>query len=179
MNPDRIADTITSAQSRREFLKRAGLLAAAGVATPWALDLAHLSAAPSAQAASNAGYRALVCVFLYGGNDQHDTIVPFDPASHATYASLRGPIARQRNTLLALGSVDPVSGRQLAFTPELGALHPLFNSGELAVVANVGTLREPLDRAGYFANPRRRPPQLFSHNDQQSIWQSSVGEGAS
>ena len=179
MNPDRIADTITSPQSRREFLKRAGLLAAAGAATPWALDLAHLCAGPSAQAASNDGYRALVCVFLYGGNDHHDTIVPFDPASHATYASLRGPIARQRNTLLPLGSVDPVSGRQLAFAPDLGALHSLFNSGELAVVANVGTLREPLDRAGYFANPLRRPPQLFSHNDQQSIWQSSVGEGAS
>ena len=179
MTPDRIADTITSPQSRRAFLKRAGILAAAGAATPWALDLAHLSAASSAQAATNNGYRALVCVFLYGGNDHHDTIVPYDPASHATYASLRGPIARQRNTLLALGSVDPVSGRQLAFTPDLGALHPLFNSGELAVVANVGTLREPLDRAGYFANPLRRPPQLFSHNDQQSIWQSSVGEGAS
>ena len=54
----------------------------------------------------------------------------------------------------------------------------MFDAGELAVLANVGTLREPLDRAAYFANPQRRPPQLFSHNDQQSMWQSSVGEGA-
>ena len=178
MNPDNIANGITSPQSRREFLKRAGLLAAAGAATPWALDLAALSAAPTVNAATSDGYRALVCVFLYGGNDHHDTIVPYDTASYNSYASLRGALARPRNTLLALGNPNVTTGRQLAFTPDLATLKPVFDAGELAVVANVGTLREPLDRAAYFANPQRRPPQLFSHNDQQSMWQSSVGEGA-
>lgn len=166
---------MTGLHTRREFLRRSAVVAGAGFAAPWALDLAGLaSAAPEA----TNDYRALVCLFMYGGNDHYDTFVPDDAASHAAYSAARSGIARARADILPISPAGGFSGAgTFGFAPELGDLHDIFNDGALAVLPNIGTLIQPLDKAGYEV-PSNRPPQLFSHNDQQSFWQSSSLEGA-
>ena len=163
---------------RREWLRRAGSLSLAGVATPWALNLAAMAEA-AAQAVTD--YKALVCVFLYGGNDYGNTLVPYDSASHAAYAAIRGSLATPRDTLTATAlnpSVALPDGRQMALAPALAPLKSLFDSGQMGVLLNVGTLIQPTTLAQYKALSVPLPPKLFSHNDQQSVWQSSLPEGA-
>jgi uncharacterized protein (DUF1501 family) len=171
--------TIHSAASRREFLRRAGAFSAMGAAAPWALNLAA-SAAASAQTAGE-DYRALVCVFMYGGNDNHNTVVPYDQATHDQYAAIRTSIALARADLAATEIVPAnawTGGRQMALHPALAPLKTLFDNGHLAVAMNLGTLtREGTTLADYKAG-LGLPPKLFSHNDQQSVWQSSLAEGA-
>jgi uncharacterized protein (DUF1501 family) len=170
---------MTSKNSRREFLKRASALSATGVATPWALNLAAIGEA-AAQSAPN-DYKALVCVFLFGGNDHGNTLVPYDSATYNTYAALRTGLATDRTllapTVLVPGTALP-NARQYALAPELGALKPLFDAGRMGVLLNIGPLIEPTTKTQYNARSVRLPPKLFSHNDQQSVWQSSKPEGA-
>jgi uncharacterized protein (DUF1501 family) len=164
--------------SRRAFMQRAGALSIAGVATPWALNLAAIAEAAAAGATD---YKALVCVFLYGGNDYANTLVPYDDASHALYLGQRASIALARDTLTAtaLSPTQPLAdGRQYALAPELLPLVPIFDAGQMAVMLNLGTLVEPTSKAAYTARSVRLPPKLFSHNDQQSVWQSSAPEGS-
>jgi uncharacterized protein (DUF1501 family) len=164
--------------SRRAFLHRAGQLAFTGAAAPWALNLAAMAEA-SAQTASD--YKALVCVFLYGGNDYGNTLPPYDAASHASYLSIRGSLATARSALAATALTPSVAlpgGRQMALAPELAPLKPLFDAGRMGVLLNVGTLVQPTTLAQYNAKSVPLPPKLFSHNDQQSVWQSSLPEGA-
>ena len=166
-------------QTRRQFLNRLGLIAGAGAAAPWALELASwATAAGTSQAATPDDYRALVCVFMYGGNDHWDTFVPNDNTSYDRYAAARSGIARSRGDVLGIDPADGFGGAgTFGFASELEQLHGMFNAGDAAVVSNVGTLLAPLDKQGYqtLAN---RPPQLFSHNDQQSFWQAGSPEGA-
>ena len=164
--------------SRREFLKRTSALSLVGSAAPWALNLAAIGEA----AAQSAGdYKALVCVFFYGGNDHGNTLVPFDAATHASYAALRSglatPLSALGPTALAPGIALP-NGRQYALAPELAALHSMFDAGRLGVLLNVGPLLGPTSKAQYTARSVPLPPKLFSHNDQQSVWQASNPEGA-
>ena len=169
---------MTSNASRREFLKRASALSASGVAAPFAINLAALGEAAAANAT---GYKALVCVFLYGGNDYANTVVPYDGASYALYQAQRAAIAIPQaslagtvlNPALALGG-----GRQFALAPELSGLVPLFDAGKMAVLLNVGTLIQPTSKTQYTNKSAPLPPKLFSHNDQQSVWQSSSPEGS-
>ncbi|MEM9562014.1 MAG: DUF1501 domain-containing protein [Actinomycetota bacterium] len=173
---------VSGPQTRRQFLGRLGLVAAAGAAAPFAIELASLASASGGAAAASPGgpddYRALVCVFLYGGNDQWNTFVPTDPAGHAAYARARNGIARSLDEVLPVSPTDGFAGAgSFGFAPELSRLRALFDAGDAAVVANVGTLVAPLDKAGYAAGAPR-PPQLFSHNDQQSYWQAGAVEGA-
>ncbi|MCX2865337.1 DUF1501 domain-containing protein [Paucibacter sp. PLA-PC-4] len=163
-------------RQRREFLRRASALGVAGAAAPWALSLAGIGEA--AAAAAPGDYKALVCVFLHGGNDQANTVVPYDPASHQAYQSLRGAIATPREQLAATALSQLADGRQLALAPQLGRMKALFDAGKLGVVLNVGTLVQPTTLAQYKAKSVQLPPKLFSHNDQSSIWQSSMPEGA-
>jgi uncharacterized protein (DUF1501 family) len=168
---------MTTHASRREFLRRSAALAAAGAASPWALNLAAMSAA-SAQAAAG-DYRALVCVFLYGGNDNHNTVVPLDDASHAAYAGIRTGIALTQAELAATELVPANAwpdSRRMALHPALAPLKPLFDGGQLALAMNVGTLLGPTTLADYRAGIGL-PPKLFSHNDQQSFWQAGGSEG--
>ena len=167
---------MTSA-TRRRFLRQLSSFGAAGVAAPWALNLAAFG---QAAAASGDDYRALVCVFLYGANDAWNTVVPFDDASHAAYAAARPAFAYTKDALRAteLRTARPLPGRASALAPELAPLLPLYGAGRLAVLQNVGTLVVPTTRAQYLARSVPLPPKLFSHNDQQSVWQSSQGEGA-
>lgn len=163
-------------QTRRQFIRRAGLLSAAGLATPFALQLSSL--APAAAAASDDDYRALVCVFLYGGNDQWNTFIPTDAQGYAAYQAARGGLARDRGSALGIAPDGGFgSPTEIGFAPELSRLHRLFEQRDAAVVANVGTMLGPTTKAAY-ATPANRPPQLFSHNDQQSVWQSGALEGA-
>jgi uncharacterized protein (DUF1501 family) len=152
--------------NRRDFLGQMG-----------ALSL--LAAAPGARAQSvpAADYKALVCVFLYGGLDGNSVVIPYDNAGYAQYAAVR-PAASGLN--IAQGELLPIqpSSTSTAFGlhPELAEIHPLFAQRRLAVIANVGPLNEPTSKATY---AQKRPDNLFSHADQQNQWQSAVSSGAS
>jgi uncharacterized protein (DUF1501 family) len=165
--------------ARRAFLRRAGGLSLAGVAAPWALNLATLADAAAATAPTD--YKALVCVFLYGGNDHGNTLIPYDTASYNAYQSIRGAIALPQANLATTAlspSVALPGGRQMALAPTLAPLKTLFDAGHMGVLLNVGTLMQPTTLAQYKAQSVPLPPKLFSHNDQQSVWQSSLPEGA-
>jgi uncharacterized protein (DUF1501 family) len=165
-------------QARRAFLRRAGQLGLAGVAAPWAINLASMGEAAAFTASD---YKALVCVFLYGGNDYGNTVVPFDNANYAKYAAIRTGIATPQASLAAtaLSPATPLAnGMVLALAPQLAPLKTLFDAGKLAVQLNVGTLIQPTTLAQYNARSVPLPPKLFSHNDQQSVWQSSSPEGS-
>ncbi len=164
--------------SRREFLKRGAAASIVGGAAPWALNLAAIGEA-AAQSATD--YKALVCVFLYGGNDHDNTLVPYDAATHADYATRRGSLATARDllasTVLAPTTALP-NGRQYALAPQLLPLKTLFDAGAMVPLLNVGPLLQPTSKAEYSARSVPLPPKLFSHNDQQSVWQASLPEGA-
>ncbi|WP_343626938.1 DUF1501 domain-containing protein [Roseateles puraquae] len=161
---------------RREFLRRASALGVAGTAAPWALTLAGIGEAAAATAPTD--YRALVCVFLYGGNDYGNTLVPYDQPSYDAYATIRQTLSTPRDQLAATALGLSVGGRQMALAPQLGKLKSLWDAGKLGVQLNVGTLVQPTTLAQYKAQSVPLPPKLFSHNDQQSVWQSSAPEGA-
>ncbi|MBB5206019.1 uncharacterized protein (DUF1501 family) [Inhella inkyongensis] len=174
---------------RREFLRRSAQLGLAGAAAPWALNLAAIGEAAAADASG--GYKALVCVFLFGGNDYGSTLLPYDSAGHASLATLRGGLAGSgglvapRDTLAATALTPRVAlsgsgaaGTQLAMAAEMSALKPLFESGRLGWLLNVGTLIQPTTKTQYQNRSVPLPPKLFSHNDQQSVWQSSGAEGS-
>ncbi len=170
---------MSSRLSRREFIKRASALSIAGAGAPFALNLAMIGAA-AAQVAPE--YRAIVCLFLFGGNDHTNTIIPYDPLEHAEYVNSRQSIAFARDALTAT-SIAPVTsqgGRPFAFHPALSSFKSLYDQGKLAVVANVGPLVVPTTKAQYQGRTVPLPPKLFSHNDQQSVWQANrpIGEGA-
>ena len=166
-------------QSRRQFLQNAAHLSVAGTAAPFALNLAGIGAA-AAQTATD--YRALVCVFLYGANDHNNTVIPYDAASFAAYTSARATIARPFADLLPLTSINPLpgtnAGRQFALAKELAPLKTIWDAGKLGIVANVGPLIVPTTKTQYTNLSVPLPPKLFSHNDQQSVWQASAAEGA-
>src|SRR5437879_11050611 len=160
--------------SRRQFLKTASLMSMAGVAGPFALNLAAIGAA-SAQTAPS--YRALVCLFLYGGNDQTNTLIPYDQPSYNQYLAARDTIAipRDQLTATATGAVASQGGREFAFHPALTSFKARWDAGKLAVVANVGPLIVPTTKTQYSNRSVPLPPKLFSHNDQQRSEERRVG----
>ena len=179
--------------SRRAFLKRSGQLAMTGVGLPLALNLAAMGEAAAFDATD---YKALVCVFLFGGNDYANTVVTYDDPSYNLYNTIRGGGAGQTaggialaKSALAATRLNPATApvdvlgqaRQYALHPSMTGLAGLFNAGNAAVQLNVGPLVVPMTRTQYNSSNRTLnplPPQLFSHNDQQSIWQSSSPEGS-
>ncbi|AYM98035.1 DUF1501 domain-containing protein [Acidovorax sp. 1608163] len=174
--------------TRRAFLRRSTQLGLAGTALPFALNLAAMGEAAAFTATD---YKALVCVFLYGGNDYANTVVTYDDDSYNKYATIRGgsgqagggiaiPKADLAATLLN-PTVPLAAGRQYAMHPAMTGMANLFNTGKAAVQLNVGPLIVPLTRTQYNSSNRALypiPPKLFSHNDQQSVWQSSSPEGS-
>ncbi len=169
---------MTMDQSRRAFIKRASALSIAGSATPFVMNLAAMGEAAAATATD---YKALVCVFLYGGNDYANTLPPYDNTRHAFYTSQRSGFALSQ-AALAPTLLNPTTalpgGAQYALAPGLAPLLPIFNAGRMAVMLNVGTLVQPTTKAQYTARSVALPPKLLSHNDQQSYWQASSPEGA-
>lgn len=161
---------------RRDFLLRAGALTAGGLASRLApLSALGLAAAANAQAASD--YKALVCVFLYGGVDGNNVVVPMDSAGYAQYAAVRPAASGVNIAQSALLPIQPSGGGSpFGLHPDLSDIQPLFAQKKMAILANVGPLNEPTTKANYLA---KRPDNLFSHSDQQNQWQSSVSTGAS
>jgi uncharacterized protein (DUF1501 family) len=155
--------------SRRGFVR-------VGAATVGSLALRPFGALP-ALAQSGGDYRALVCVFLFGGNDSNNTVIPMDDTNFQAYTSIRGSLALPASALTP--TVYSVSNAPYAFHGKLPEVASLFTSKELAVVANVGSLVQPLTQSQYQSQKAAIPLNLFSHADQQSQWQTSIAQGNS
>jgi uncharacterized protein (DUF1501 family) len=152
--------------NRRSFIKYASLAAAGNAAA------LRPFGALNALAQTTSNYKALVCIFLFGGNDANNTLIQFDTAGYNNYSTIRGPIAIPQNQLLQLSALP-----NFALNPNLPEIAALFNNSNAALVANVGTLVEPTTKAQYQAG-QIVPTNLFSHPDQQLEWQNAAQSGA-
>ena len=168
------------AHSRRDFLARttcAALSAAAAQASIRKLGLMSLLAKPSAPS----DYRALVCIFLDGGNDSNNMIVPTDAAHYNEYLAARpvsSGLSLPAASLLPIGTPPSFTGtgRSFGFHPNLPELQSLYAQNKLAVVCNVGPLVEPLTQSDYVNGTKPTPYSLFSHSDQIECWQTAQAE---
>ncbi len=173
--------------NRRKFLtSTAGALSFAG-----STSMLSMLGNSKAYAADVSSYKAIVCLFLLGGQDNYDTILPYDQASYDLYASHRtgllsdyealpGGSTRARNRLKELTPANAADfgSRKFALPEALDPLKSLFESGNAAILGNVGPLIEPMDSDEFKNGLKTKPNRLFSHNDQQSTWMSSAPEGA-
>ena len=128
----------------------------------------------NAQAFDRSGYRALVCVFLFGGNDSFNMLVPNTTAEYNAYATSRQNLAIAQNDLLPITPASS-STPDFGIHPSMGGVRGLFDAGEAAFVVNVGPLVEPTTKEQFLNSSVTLPPQLFSHNDQQDQWTSLRG----
>ncbi len=122
-------------------------------------------------------YKALVCLFLFGGNDSFNLLVPSDAVRHATYATARGSMAIAREQLLPVDVLDVAGGESYGLHPSCPELAQIFNQGDGAFIVNVGTLVQPTTKTQYLTPGYPLPPQLFSHADQQAQWQYGQPRG--
>ena len=163
--------------NRRSFLSRS--LTTALSTSAVANTLFHLRGIGSALAAgggSVTGYKGMVCLFLKGGNDSNNTIIPVTGANRTAYDAGRGVLAVSAASLSGT-TIAPATyndGSTYAFHHKLPKLKQLFAAGDCAVIGNVGTLIAPMTKTDYQNRSVAAPPQLFSHSDQQVQWQSSV-----
>ncbi len=148
--------------SRRSFIRTASLAAAGSAAA------LRPFGALNALAQNASGYKAMVCIFLFGGNDANNMLIQFDTNGYANYAKVRGPLALPQNQLLQLTAAP-----NFALNPNLPDIQALFDSNAAAIVSNVGTLIEPTSRTQYLAGATV-PDNLFSHPDQQLEWQNAA-----
>ena len=180
-----------AAHTRRAFLRRSGQLAMAGTALPFALNLAAMGEA-AAQAAPDDDYKALVCVFLFGGNDYANTVITYDDPSYNAYSTIRGAAgraaaSRSPRTRLTRHAADADHGAAQR-APVRAA--PVDDAAGRACSTPTARWRCSSTSARWWCRSRARstttatrssirmPPKLFSHNDQQSTWQSSSPEGS-
>lgn len=153
-----------NSMNRRRFIQSVSALGA--------MPFAPGFLAPAA-AADVSGYKALVCVFLFGGNDSHNTIVPLTTGEYNAYSAARGGPAEANGLALPQGALLPIAAGQYGLHPALTGLASLYNTDRrLAVVPNTGILLAPTTLAEYRARSVPLPPQLFSHSDMQSHWQT-------
>jgi uncharacterized protein (DUF1501 family) len=168
-------------RTRRQFLRTASLATMSGIsASPFILGLNSLAAMARGTGATD--YRALVCVFLQGGNDGHGTVIATDAESFAAFTQARSGAPGLAYPLAELLPIVPntsQSGRTFALNPYLGGIQNLFNAGRAAVVANTGTLITPATKAQVQANSVQLPDSLFSHFDQTAAWQAIASNGGS
>lgn len=160
------------AMNRRDFLINSGA-AATLAATP---GLAYTQVVGGAGPFDD--YRALVCVFLHGGNDSFNMLVPRSSAEHSVYANARQNLAIAQAELLPINPLTP-DGAEYGLHPSMPGVQGLFESGAAACLANIGPLVEPTSKADYFNQSVVVPSQLFSHNDQQDQWHTLKGAGTS
>lgn len=163
--------------SRRDFLRQAACAAVGATASAnMVRDLRIMNSA--AMLGFPADYKALVCIFLSGGNDSNNVIVPTLQAEYDNYAAIRGAaLALPRPSLLNLdGAYAPLSsdGHDYGFHPACSGLRTLFGESKLAVLFNAGTLMYPITATQFKNNSVATPPQLFSHSDQVTQWQTSI-----
>jgi uncharacterized protein (DUF1501 family) len=153
---------------RRNFLKASGAAAAFAACPGAAFSQGIGSSAPFDD------YKALVCVFLFGGNDSFNMVVPRSNAEYNLYAASRQNLAIAQGDLLPINPLTP-DGAQYGFHPSMAGLQGLFESNRVAIVSNVGPLIQPTTKDQFFQQSVLLPPQLFSHNDQQDQWHSLKG----
>jgi uncharacterized protein (DUF1501 family) len=158
--------------NRREFLKRTGAATAAGAA------FAHIPGMAFSQGMGTTApfgdYKALVCVFLHGGNDSYNMVIPRSTAEYNVYAASRQNMAILQNDLLPINPLT-FDGTDYGLHPVMGGIQNLFEQGRAAFVNNIGPLVQPTSKTDYFNKSVSLPPQLFSHNDQQDQWHSLKG----
>jgi uncharacterized protein (DUF1501 family) len=160
--------------SRRQFVKLgSSSIAASAGALHMSGGIQSVLAAP----VDTSGYKALVCVFLYGGNNSFNWFVPRTDAAYNTYARSRGNLALANNTLLPLDGTAS-DGNQYGIHPSCPELQALFNApnGHAAIIGNIGTLVRPTTAAEARSGTVPLPPQLFSHIDQQTLWMTSTAD---
>ena len=167
--------------SRRQFLRTASMASMAGLSvSPFLLELNSLAA--MAQQAAPSDYRALVCIFLQGGNDGHGTVIATDSASFNAYTQARSGapgLAYNQGDLLPIVLKTPQNGRTFALNPYLTGVQNLFNAGRAAIVSNTGTLIAPTTKTQIQANSIPLPASLYSHFDQTAAWQAITATGGS
>jgi len=165
--------SVSVLQTRRQFIRQAACAALGTSALTCAIrDLRFMNAAVAQSNIKD--YKALVCIFLSGGNDSNNLIIPTIQSEYDSYASIRTPVLA-----LPLSSVLPISplnsdGHEYGLHPACPELQTLFGEGKLAMMFNTGTLLYPITRAQYQSGALQKPPQLFSHSDQVSQWQTSI-----
>ena len=163
----------SSVLSRREFVRQAACAAVGTAAMSFAIrDLRFMNAAVAQSNISD--YKALVCIFLSGGNDSNNLVIPTITSEYNNYAAIRTPVLA-----IPQASVLPISplssdGHSYGLHPCCSPLQNLFAQGRLAILFNTGTLVYPMTRTQYQSNSIQKPPQLFSHADQVTQWQTSV-----
>jgi uncharacterized protein (DUF1501 family) len=159
--------------TRRDFIRRAACAAVGTVAMTSAIrDLRFMNAAVAQSNITD--YKALVCIFLQGGNDSNNLIIPTLASQYANYAAIRTPVlAIPQSAILPVTSLDG-DGNTYGLHPSCPELQTLFGEGKLAFLFNTGTLVYPITRTQYLAKTTATPPQLFSHADQQTQWQTSI-----
>ncbi len=173
---------------RRDFL---ATLAATGLGGNALFNSQLMNHALAAEGTFESDYKALVCVFMVGGMDHNDTILPYDEAEYAqmrsvrtglfdAYSALGGTYSRDRSALLPIDPInnEAVEGRRFAVPQQLSGLKDMFDDEELCFVGSVGSLIEPTTRTTYANKSVQLPPSLFSHNDQRNYWQGLATEGA-
>lgn len=138
-----------------------------------AIGAVSADAARSRAAATVADFKALVCIYLSGGNDGTNVLIPYDATSYADYARSRSVVAVDRATLLPIVPNSYSDGRSYALNPNVRKLKALFDQGKVAFLGNVGTLVRPTTLSDYNAGIAL-PNQLYSHLDQTVQWQSSL-----
>jgi uncharacterized protein (DUF1501 family) len=154
--------------NRRDFLRTSGA-AAVFAATP---GLAYSQVVGGSGSFDD--YRALVCVFMFGGNDSYNMLVPRSDAEYNAYANSRQNLAIAQQDLLPI--TPPGQGAmEFGLHPSMGGIQSIFEAGNAALVTNVGPLVEPTTKADFINGSVTLPPQLFSHNDQQDQWTSLRG----
>lgn len=162
--------------TRRDFLRQTAC-ALGGIAIASSVESFGLVNA-LAQDMTATDYRALVCVFLSGGNDSDNMIVPLD-GEFSNYFNARNPagLAHQQAALRSVNA--PSLGRPFGFHPNMPEMQGLYNQNKVAVLCNVGPLVEPITRQTYQNGTGKRPLQLFSHSDQVNLWQTSIANSVS
>ncbi|MGE3577930.1 MAG: DUF1501 domain-containing protein [Vicinamibacterales bacterium] len=161
----------THVSTRRDFLTLSARLAALGLGSLAAGHASTVHAADATLQNAVTDYKALVCVYLFGGNDGNNLIVPLAPAQYANYQAIRGGLALTGGELLS--PIVDGAGNEYALHYGVPELHALYGAGQLAVVLNTGLLQQPLTRAQYLAGGAA-PTNLFSHSDQTLQAQSGM-----
>jgi len=155
--------------NRRDFLKTTCCSAAAGFA---AASFSRFGLV-NALAQTSTDYKALVCVFLFGGNDSNNMVIPYDATGYNAYKSARGGLAIAQGSLLPI-TAPPSIGSPFAFHPRFAGMQSLFNNKHLAVLANAGTLVQPTTKTQFRNGGVALPMNLFSHSDQEAQMQSAI-----
>jgi len=171
--PDDFGKTPGKPISRRSFVRQASCAACSSI--PLFSTLLNLKMAGSVAAAEPGPgeYRALVCLFLAGGNDSFNMLVPRGASEYAEYAAIRDDLALPQGSLLPINPTN-VGGMQFGIHPNMPELQALFEAGNAAFVTNVGTLVEPITKAQFDNGSVPIPLGLFSHSDQIEQWQTSI-----